>query len=56
MGGHVSTPVGGGLDDRADFLFRELVMRIVLISLATFYVVAAPAVLDRFLFKDGKFR
>jgi len=30
-------------------------MRIVLISLATLYVAAAPAVLDRFWFKDGKF-
>lgn len=42
--------IGGSMGDGADFA-GKLVMRIVLISLATLYVVAALAVLDRFLFK-----
>ncbi len=44
--------IGGSMGEGADFA-GKLVMRIVLISLATLYVVAVLAVLDRFLFKDS---
>jgi len=42
--------IGGSMGDDVDFA-GKLVMRIVLIGLATLYVVAALAVLDRFLFR-----
>ena len=42
--------IGGSMGEGADFV-GKLVTRVVLISLAALYVVAALAVLDRFLFK-----
>jgi hypothetical protein len=46
----LSGKIGGSMDESADFA-GKLITRIVLISLASLYVVTVLAVLDHFLFK-----